>query len=311
MAAQTRQYLSKQYQILTVIQLFEVPLYKKFKLVIDLQNIQEYKSDMHDISLEHGTKPELESFYNIWTTCVHELDQIKSLVEGSAVSLEKKYGEFDEIYRTLEKRTALLSSVYSGINSIKGMEYVLKLKSLISGYRKKYTGEGISFSTISYLIENIGALMNESVENFPEISHDYNRINQEERKKAGDKVSDMQYKWASFRRNGSWFIKKFRVIEIIEASPEHFTESMEKPFSVLYADKFLNPDDLLAWKGSSLPNYFLIIDGRAYPADSLNKRIFSRGDIVSGRIEPFKMNVTSPLTPGRVRLFGKNHIYLY
>ena len=61
-----------------------------------------------------------------------------------------------------------------------------------------------------------------------------------------------------------------------------------------------------------LPSIILIIDGGAqvYAATRIGKKIYAGMDFISSRITPFQQVRHTPLASGRVKIFGKNHIYL-
>ena len=65
------------------------------------------------------------------------MEEISSLIEKTLIRLEKKYIDFEESYEDLSGSIDLLLSIYSNYNSIRGAEYLLKLKGLPEGICKK------------------------------------------------------------------------------------------------------------------------------------------------------------------------------
>ncbi len=122
-----------------------------------------------------------------------------------------------------------------------------------------------------------------------------------------------KFKWITFSRNRSWFIFRydsFRFINYRDA--ELFHEGSDDLISIDSRQYKVN-DPLIRYnlEGQMPPQYFLLIEHEkqkeCHAADRQGKRIFSESDVISPMIIPFAKSMKYR---GRVRIFGKNHIYL-
>jgi hypothetical protein len=87
---------------------------------------------------------EYQHYRNFWQSNLQKIEEISDLIERSLFRLEKKYADFQSLYDAITDRIDLLTSIYSHYNSLLGLEYLLKLKAIMSDYRKRYTHEGIN-----------------------------------------------------------------------------------------------------------------------------------------------------------------------
>ncbi len=94
---------------------------------------------------------EYEKHREFWQNGLQLIEEVSASLESSLALLEKKYADFDSIYEEAMDRIDELAAIYSGINTIQGREYVLRLKALMREYRNRYSIEGINFNALYYL----------------------------------------------------------------------------------------------------------------------------------------------------------------
>ncbi len=255
-----------------------------------------------------------ESLYSsFWQDNLEKISRIQKNLDQNLMILEKDYYLFETVYRELEEDLDLLSSLYAGINTIEGMEYLQKLRALVHNYGKRYTREGIDFPALNYLSEKITRLRDLSFEDFPLLEH-YESEKPGDRHKKITSYFARPFKWITFYRNKSWFITPFTDLSLIDAGTVSF--SMKKGSRKISADskdKTYTAIDIFGEFTSPpvKPDYFIEINKKTtFAADSLGKRIFSKRDIISDRITSFTITSGSDYAAGRVRLFGRQHIYI-
>ncbi|MCP4132727.1 MAG: hypothetical protein GY754_17310 [bacterium] len=286
-----------------------------------------------------GNSIEYHHYADFWNDNIRKLDEIHIDLNKALAALEKKYVNFEEVYSTIEKDIEILSSIYAGFNTIKGKEYILRLNTIVQNYKKRYTRDGIDFELLHFLLTKISQLRDESFEQFPLLDHD------EDGKKQGDIISardsspleppdsagssaqpepglddyhpyySRPFKWISFERNGSWFIALFETSVAIVTREKSELAAFEPPDFItvnINNQQFQAKDIFSSGKERSEPELYIVIDNgaRVFAASAIGKRIFSKTDILSGRIKPFKTAAANLLSPGRVRIFGRNHILL-
>ncbi len=266
---------------------------------------------------------EKESFTYIdysqfWDLALQKLEEIQVKLDRDLLGLEKKYEEFEGIYSLIEEEVNTLSSIYSSLNTVGGNNYLLKLKSVIKKYKKRYTREGINFNLINYLIMKITEYRNRSFDDFPALVHS-GPVTGHKKKKAmpGGMVLEPHrpFKWITFNRNGSWFIAGFTDIEFTKGDEgEIISQESRDTFQVKIKDKTILVRDIFSTysKIRGNPGFFIILDrgNRAYAADKIGDRIYARKDFISPEIKPFPGSGVNPLSPGRFRILGRNHIVL-
>jgi len=254
------------------------------------------------------------TYTKFWQDNLEKISLVQKDLDRSLNQLEKEYVCFEEVYRELEEDLDLLSSLYAGLNTIEGMEYLQKLRAMIHNYKGLYTREGIDFETLNFLTMKISELRDISFEDFPLLEH----IDQEKStppppgETSG--YDDKPFKWITFQRNCSWFITCFNTLKIIDAEVTSCSFHKEQNIiEVSVEDRSLEALDIFGEFTSppNNPKYFIEIDNeRAYAADTLGKRIYSAHDIVSGKITPFNRVAHSSIASGRVRLFGRQHLFI-
>ena len=230
--------------------------------------------------------------------------------------LEDRYSDFEMIYNRIIRQMDLLSSIYSSYNAIEGGEYILRLRSVLQSYRNRYTREGLDFNLIQNLLIKIADARSSSFEQFPELYHAEKNVTVIKDAAAGRDRLARKYKWITFERNRSWFVSPF-TNSIIRKNENYPIESYEEPDFVHVGinNTVLKIKDIFSKfpERQKSPGYYLLLNDREknFAANRIGKQIFSDKDIMTPILRPFENAEANTLTPGRVRLFGINHILLY
>jgi len=209
----------------------------------------------------------------------------------------------------------ILSSIYAGYNIIQGSEYILRLKSVLQSYRRRYTREGLDFNLIQYLLMKISEVRDASFNTFPEVSHEEMPFVVSGSSPVEADYSGKKYKWVTFERNRSWFISPFMTIDIMK-NENYPVVSVEEPDYIYFEinNHIVKVKDIFitSLAEPETPSYFILLDGKLknFAANLIGKRIYAGQNIIHPFIKPFKNLHEHPLSPGRIRLFGKNHILL-
>jgi hypothetical protein len=254
--------------------------------------------------------------YNtLWNYNLQKIEQIQHLVDESIHDLEHSYAGFEDRYEEIMQQLDILSSIYAGYNIIQGSEYVLRLKSLLQTYRTRYTREGLDFNLIHSLLLKISEARDSSFDTFPEVSHEDMPFVVSGTRPVQDDYSGKKYKWVTFERNRSWFIAPFTTIDIMK-NENYPVVSVEEPDYINFKinSHIVRVKDIFikSLAEPETPSYFVMLDGKVknFAAGQIGKRIYAGQNIIHPFIKPFKNIHDHPLSPGRVRLFGKNHILL-
>ncbi len=258
-------------------------------------------------------------YSEFWQNSLQKIEEIEQKLNRTIYELEKKYFGFDDIYEKAEEEINTLLSIYSSFNCFEGIEYIFRLSSLIKNYKNRYTHNGIDFKLIHFLLSKISDLRDRSLENFPHIVHTEKNgpiaqvIAGNNADPEDPQYHKRPYKWLTFMRNGSWFIVPFQNIKILNDSDVEFI-SFEKPDTVIirYNDKLFTAKDFFADinRGYKNPTRYLLIDSgkKVFAADKTGKKIFARNDFLKEKIIPFKELKNNLISPGHIKIFGKNHI---
>lgn len=264
---------------------------------------------------EKNEKAAYGDYAELWNYNLQKIEQIGHSVEKSIHDLEGNYAGFESMYAGIMRQLDVLSSIYSGYNTLGGAEDVMRLKAVLHKYAAMYTREGLDFNLVHYLLTKISDARDASFENFPALDHhDPPRV--APRRAPGVRnINEYDYRWISFRRGHSWFIARFTSLRIY-LNDSYPARPAEEPdfFNVEIRGTSRRVQDLLAISAEDRiePCYYLVLDrgDKNYAADEIGKRIYAPRNFLGPRIRPFRSIRSHPLSPGRVRLFGKNHIVL-
>ena len=263
---------------------------------------------MH-VTKEQGAYKEYADF---WINNAESIEKIQKKLNTELQHLEGLYPPFEEHYYRLKELIEVLTSIYSSINTLEGYEHALRLKALITSYIRRYTREGIDFETLHYLSEKISTLLEHSFENFPILVH-HDRQPLEQKDAAAD-ISKHKYRWVTFLRGLSWFMAPFTSLRIFDAKNcEVLSVNDNDSITVRIQDKGIEFKNIFAsWDRREVPiRYYLSLDeSDNYTATLIGKTIYSKTDIISPKIKSYPGMKHHVLSPGRVRMFGRNHILL-
>jgi len=256
---------------------------------------------------------QFELYNETWCFNLQKLEEIQNDLTRSFRQLEIKYQGFDSIYTKVEEALDVLSSLYAGFNTVEGREYILKLRALVSAYKKRYTTSGINFTLIDFLSARIRELRDRSFSDFPVLKH--GPATDERDRVPGKIIDGRPFRYVTFMRRGSWFIAGFSDIavhgpgqfEVVSAPDGHSLTVRTGEHTVTAADYFSAYS-----KEQKDPSCIISINGRTkhYAADIIGKKVFSRHDIITPLVTPFTKNISARTFLGRVKIFGKNHLMI-
>jgi hypothetical protein len=248
-----------------------------------------------------------------WQHNLQKLEEINNRIEKTLLALEKKYIDFNTVYNQLHSEIDVLMAIYSSFNNLLGLEYLLKLKSLLNDYRKRYTHESIRFNVLFFLHSKIKELRDESFSRFPELTH-ANKASSSEKKPQRIPI-ELPFKWITFMRNESWFITPFDEISLLKVEDVYDTlREHDGNCNIEVSGKRMNVIDLMSKFRRENPertNYFVLVKKGeitlCYAAYRIGKRLLSKHNIIANKLIKYR---TLPAHSGHIRIFGKNHIYL-
>jgi hypothetical protein len=262
------------------------------------------------------SREKFRDFDDIWTFNLQKIEGIQHSVEARLHELEHAQSDYGEVYEDIAEQLDLLSSIYSGYNTVEGNEYILRLKSVLESHGKRCVREGLDFNLIHYLLAKISDMRDRSVERFPLLSHAAYGPGTRRGAWTDDGRTLKKYKWITFARNRSWFIASFTNVLILK-NGVYPIESFDPPdlLNVNINDIIYKVRDIFTKfpRLQAAPAYYLLIDDRQknFAADGIGRRIYADVDIVTPGIRPFAKAERNSLSPGRVRMFGINHLLLY
>lgn len=256
-----------------------------------------------------------KDYGELWNFNLQKIENIQSEIEKSIHDLENRYVDFETAYAGITGQLDVLSSIYSGYNTVHGAESVMRLKAVLESYRKRYTRESLDFNLVYGLLIKIADLRSASFEDFPRLAHDETPVAVTEGEITGRDYSRMPHKWITFERNRSWFIAPFSAVTIVK-SAGFAVESAEEPdyLTIDINGRDVKVKDIFV-RSLDHPGRLrcvIMLDGadRNYAADRIGRRIYAARDIIRPMVRPFRTVRSHPLSPGRLRLFGKHHLFL-
>jgi hypothetical protein len=264
----------------------------------------------------NDSKATYQDYGELWNFNLQKIEQIQLVLERSIQELESRYQDFESRYADIMQQLDILSSIYSGYNTIAGAEYVMRLKAVLSSYRKRHSREGIDFNLINNMLMKITEDRSACFENFPELTHDNSSVPIQEGGGPEESNALRKYKWITFERNRSWFIVPFKSVDV-RINDNYPVLSVEEPdyLNIAINDNVYKVRDIFikSLEYPDSPAYLIFIDRaqKNFAASRIGKRVYSDHNIVNPIVRPFRKVRENPLSPGRVRLFGKNHILLY
>jgi len=263
-----------------------------------------------DIPTYRADERELLQYREFWEENLQKIQEISKILEKQLYRLEEKHTGFEDAYESLISKINLLLSIYSHYDSIEGIDYLLKLKSMLEQYKRRSL-DTIDFSALYHIHAKVIEFRERSFDRFPELIH--TKKARTGVRPASDKEYQLPFRWITFSRNRSWFIHPFSSYSVHQVTDmEYAQQKTSHYFSVTVQGKTIEAIDLFSGD-SGLPTsgIILIIQSgdieKAYFADSIGKKILARKDVIGNSLRPSRH---PEFSPGWVRLFGKNHIYI-
>jgi hypothetical protein len=257
-----------------------------------------------------------EKFGEIWSFNLQKIEEIHSELERSLSDLEQYYAGFEPLYDKVESILKLLTALYNNFGVIEGRDRLNKLSAVISAYRKRYTADGINFELIEKIESKITSLLDRSFEDFPflESGGGLDIIDAPPDEKKFDPAA-YTFRWITFERNGSAFIVPFESLEVRPAAGcEVISFTKPDQIELKIEENIYRASDIFSGYPDKFeePAFIISINGGAsvYPAAKILRKIFAREDFVSEKVIPFPGGLNTSKSPGRVRIFGRNHILL-
>lgn len=254
-----------------------------------------------------------QNYAEFWNMNAQKIEDIYQNIETELSDLEKLYQPFENKYQNVVELVEVLTSIYSGFNTLQGPEYLLRLHSVLKSYKKRYTRDSIDFSTIDFLMKKITELFDESFNDFPSLEH-YESDDLLKTDSSFD-CSKYKYKWVTFRSNHSWFIIPFNTLDMYSIKDCEIVSTLsdEEIIVKIHGEERAFRNIFALWEPDPEPiEYFVSIDLLInYSVTQLGKTIYSKTDIISPKVKSFSFGRHHKMSPGRLKIFGKNHIYLY
>ncbi len=257
-----------------------------------------------------------KAYQELWNFNLQKIEEIQQDIEKSIAQMEQERRDFDMLYTGIAKKMDMLSSIYFSNIAIGGLEYVTRLNSVLRTYRHRSSGEGPNFNLIHNLLAKITEARNRAFEQFPEMSDLEYAASARAEASSSKHGIQKRFKWVTFKRNRSWFIAPFNTLEI-RPNENYQIESFEKPDFILIDldNSAVRIEDIFSkfsdrWRK---PACFLLLNERKknFAADRIGRQVFANRDMLKPMLRPFGATGHHRLSPGRVRLFGINHILLY
>ncbi len=231
-------------------------------------------------------------------------------------SIIKKQNSLSSDISSVDDSLEALNKIYLSFHSMAGSEELIRLRTLIQHYRSDAEKNSTRLDASHFLLNKLKNLLekkaNRGTEPFRTGKEYFQDIekNQQQRERSEPQG---KFKWITFSRNKSWFISRFRNLEIIEVK-NIFSDNNIKTrvtLETLNKEKIEAIDLMRSPRLTSIPRISIRLspNGAFYAADCKGKEIYADKDFISPMIT--EMNKSSnPIYTGRVRIFGKNHLYI-
>jgi hypothetical protein len=241
------------------------------------------------------------------------ISQISIELENGMHSLEKDAESIRKSIAAVKDKVELLNGFYFNNNSVKGREYLLKLRELLKEYEDGKLPRKIFFNTVHFVLRKMTKLRDESFNAFPEPEKSF-YFKDAVKKNGGtikkntaksDYTGDIRL--FSFYRNNSWFIKPCVKIKIIAVTGD--IDIQRTSAAVVYNKKEYVLNDILLNKRYTKPKYLVFLDDKeCFAADETGSKYLSRKAVIGTMIKP--LGVRSRIAKGYIRFYGRKHILL-
>lgn len=213
----------------------------------------------------------------------------------------------DSLAEELIRLTEISSAMHLQYKTTRAEEETFKLKSVIKKIKNNIKADSIHLETAFYLAQKTETLISSTfTELDPVVQKSDIHIEQ-----PVPKAEDLNYKWFTFRRNGSWFIVPFSRINIIQGDAADTIKTDSIPYIRINNVKY-KLIDLMSPPSEykTDPSYYIQFDSDdyVYASDINGRELRASADMVSPMIKPIKDHAGG-IFRGRVRLFGINYLY--
>jgi hypothetical protein len=257
-----------------------------------------------------------QKYRDFWQNNLQIIEEISSSLENSLSSLEKKYSDLDYVYNDLIEKINVLSSIYSNYNNLPGLDYLLKLKSMLKEYKKRYSHDGVNFNVLYFLKSRIIELREKSFEEYPKLSHKKSPLPVKVLSAPDSSMPrDARFKWITFERNNSCFVVPYDEQSVLQyCEVEIVMEKKSSYLKIKINDTLIPVNDLFSStmeEPNQKPVHFIVIRHKngvhCFAADKVGKKIMCGKDIISHGLKP---SHKSSFACGHIRLFGNRHLYI-
>lgn len=218
----------------------------------------------------------------------------------------------DDIFKKLSDTIEVSNAIFRSFSNHEGLELILRLKSISDLYKKNLNNNTNLVRIAEHVLKKLDKFNSTFYHEATSDEIPYPEFPAEIQTDEKDSGRDLQYKWITFERNGSLFIARFSILEIIETPLIQKEDNTEPPPFYEHRGKIISLTDLMRTPGSEFipPVKLLIIDqGKyCYAADHTGREIHGTYDMISPNIEP--LEIESRLLSGRVRIFGRRYLVL-
>jgi len=239
-----------------------------------------------------------------------DIDFLISEIENDQNSLIKKI-------EIIDKSIEELRSIYFSFHSMAGSETLIRLRTVMQHYRSDSEKNKIRIAASHYLIKKLQSYMeNKEFRNFEPFRTGGEFIHEIKTEKLQCEKIEPQgkFKWITFSRNNSWFISRFRSLEIVEVKKFLSADAVKTKITleITNGEKIEALDLMRGPRFPSIPGIGIRLtpEGEFYAADMKGKEIYASEDFISPMITELDKSA-NPLYTGRVRLFGLNHLVLF
>lgn len=240
------------------------------------------------------------------------INEVHKQIETLILRLEKNRIPVKDCFVQLENSINLLIKVYQHFTSLGSYRYCLQLKSLVQHYQH-IDNTQVQLSALYYVHSKMLALHEEQLQHFPaipckqplhkELSHTKKTINDN---------TGHAFKWITFMRNTMWFIVLFDSYAVYSIWELPNIQSLSNNYysAVIDNTHITVRDPLCLHEQPSNSILCVTHNGTTYGYfyDIIGKKIGARTNVIAQMAAAVQTNEL--YLYGRVRMFGKNLMYL-
>lgn len=220
---------------------------------------------------------------------------------------EEQNRQLSDSVRELIKLADVSTTIHRQYKNSPGNDGILKLKALLHKLKQNTMADKIHLDTALYLTRKIES----------DINNAFNKIGTggeetDVQKQVKPEPKELKYKWLTFFRNGSWFIRVYNTADIIGVDKEKLFRRDDQLYYEMNGHEYEVIDPMSSPSGSKQnPLYLIRFDSlnNLYASDENGREVHASSDIVTPQLRPLKNHDKSGFA-GRVRLFGTNYLLL-